>query len=213
MCMETTGTHGLWSNHWHTHTHSCLTAAEDSRELPNPRYVIIQSTHPDCPPYTQCNTLWKCAAENQCPQRCIMGVHVDIIQEDRMDHTPILSAFLQPEDLLGPWARSLVAQQTSSSYGVSVWRLGAAGPLGLLCQWCPKPQGFINRIHLVPTGCQSNKKTDFRCEHKQTWRFCHKNELKQKNWSEMILSELSVSPIGMTSLMQPYCSWFSNGEL
>lgn len=38
------------------------------------------------------------------------------------------------------------------SYWVSVWRLRAAGPLGLLCQWCSKPQGLIHRVHLIATG-------------------------------------------------------------
>lgn len=40
----------------------------------------------------------------------------------------------------------------SFSYRVSVWRLRATGPLGLLCQRRPKPQGLIHGVHLIATG-------------------------------------------------------------
>lgn len=67
------------------------------------------------------------------------------------------------------------------SYWVSVWRLGAAGPLGFLCQWRSKPQGLIHGVYLITAGFREERRHDY------SWRRTNAESLRSKacwlNWN------------------------------
>ncbi len=102
--------------------------------------------------------------------------------------------------------------RTSVSYRISLWWFRSTGPLGLLCQRGSKSQSLIHQGQLYchrlgQKTCQNT--TTYQWTGWSSW-WCYGILCRSKRIKK---NATFCSPIGITSLMQPNCSWISRGEL